>query len=340
MIKAGIIGAGFMGRQHYNQYEQLGGRTKVVALCDKEADRRAGDWSGVGGNVGDKQGTQRDLGDIKPFTDWKELVTAPDVDMVDICVPTNLHKEITITALKAGKHVLCEKPMSLNVADCNEMIEVAAGSKGKFMVAQVVRFWPEYVYLQEVFADKRFGELKVLHLRRQAGLPDYTLNNWIKDDKLSGGAILDLHVHDVDYAIYLLDKPKSIYAQGHQTEEGINRVHALWNYDSGVVVQQEGYWDMPTSFGFNMGFTAVFEKAAIDWDMNTGKPLTVFKTTGEPETPKMIEQDGYYREIDYFLSCIEQDKDPEVSTPQASRDAVALALAEADSIRTGKIVEI
>jgi predicted dehydrogenase len=114
----------------------------------------------------------------------------------------------------------------------------------------------------------------------------------------------------------------------------------MWNYGNDLVVQQEGYWDMPTSFGFNMGFTAVFENGAVDYDLNTGKPLTVYRSEGEPETPELITEDGYFREIDYFLSCIKQDKDPRITTPQQSRDAVALALAEAQSARSGKIVEI
>ncbi|MHC4798209.1 MAG: hypothetical protein ACYTF1_16370, partial [Planctomycetota bacterium] len=134
---------------------------------------------------------------------------------------------------------------------------------------------------------------------------------------------------------------QSIYAQGYQNSCGsIDRIHAMWNYGNDLVVQQEGYWDMPTSFGFNMGFTAVFENGAVDYDLNTGKPLTVYRSEGEPETPELITEDGYFREIDYFLSCIKQDKDPRITTPQQSRDAVALALAEAQSARSGKIVEI
>ncbi|UCD28099.1 MAG: Gfo/Idh/MocA family oxidoreductase [Planctomycetota bacterium] len=341
MIRVGIIGAGFMGRNHFNQYEKLSGRSKVVALCDKEADRRIGDWSKVGGNVGDKQGTKRDLGDIKPYRDWRELVTDPDVDMVDICAPTFLHREMSIEALGAGKHVLCEKPMSLSVEDCDAMIEAAAESPGKFMIAQVVRFWPEYVYLKQVIDAKELGSLRVLHLRRQAGMPDYSLDNWIWDPQLSGGAILDLRVHDVDFAVYLFGKPKSVYAQGYQNSHGsIDRVHASWDYGAGLVVQLEGYWDMPTSFGFNMGFTAVFEDGAILWDLNSGKPLTVFRPDSEPETPEMRGDDGYFREVDYFLNCIEKDKDPQTTTPHQSRDAVALALAEGESVRIGEPVKI
>ena len=335
MIGVGIIGAGFMGKNHYNQYEKLAGRTKFVALCDKEADRQAGDWSKVGGNIGDTDGRKQDLGKIAAYDDWRELVADSDVDLVDICAPTFLHREMVTEALKAGKHVLCEKPMGLTVEECDEMLAVAGEAKGKFIIAQVIRFWPEYVYLKQVFDDQRFGELKALNLRRQITVLDHALNNWILDPDLSGGSILDLHVHDVDYALCLLGKPKSVFASGYERIPGsIDRVHSSWHYGGDLVVQLEGAGDLPTGFGFNMGITAVFEKGALIWDINTGKPLTVYRPGQEPEVPQLAAADGYFAEIEYFISCIERDDPPTLTTPQQSRDAVALALAEKQSTMT------
>lgn len=336
MIRVGLIGAGFIGRNHFNQYEKLAERAKVVALCDRDAERRAGDWSKVGGNLADAQGTRRDLGDIRPYIEWQDLLADPDVDMVDICVPTVVHRDIAVAALKAGKHVLCEKPMALSVEQCDEMIGAAAASSGRFMVAQCIRFWPEYVFLKQVHDDRRYGELKALHLRRQTSVPSYSLNNWIVDPAVSGGAVLDLHVHDVDFALYLLGKPKSLTAQGYyRTGGGMDRIHALWNYGRELVVQLEGFWDLHPGFSFNMGFTAVFENASILWDCQNGAPLKVFTRDAEPQTPKMPATDGYYGEIEYFLRCIERGEDPTLTTPQQSRDAVAIALMEKRSSETG-----
>ena len=342
MIHVGIIGAGFIGRNHFNKYEELTDRAKVVALCDKEEDRRSGDWSQVGGNVGDMQGIKRDLGDIKQYADWRKLITDPKVEMVDVCVPTYLHREMATAALEAGKHVLSEKPMALTVEDCDAMLAAAAKAKGKFMIAQCIRFWPECVWLKQAVDDRRFGPLKALHLRRQASTPDWSFDNWILNPELSGGAILDLHVHDVDYMLFMLGKPKSVTAQAYQrTGGGYDRVHALWHYDPELIVQIEGAWDLPPAFGFNMGFTAVFEEATVLLDINTGKPLTLLKPDGSTETPKMpSDKDGYFNEIVYFLDCIERNKTPKTSTPAESRDAVAIALAEVQSAKTGKPVSI
>ncbi len=340
MVKVGLIGAGFIGRNHFNQYEKLGDRARVVALCDADADRRAGDWSKVGGNLADAQGTKRDLGAIKPYTKWQDLLADGDVDMVDICVPTFLHRDIAVAAMQAGKHVLCEKPMALSVEDCDAMLAAVRPSV-RLMVAQCIRFWPEYVWLKKVVQTGEFGPLRALHLRRQTNAPTYTLGNWVCDPTKSGGAILDLHVHDVDYAIHLLGTPKSVFAQGYKrTGGGVDRVHASWDYGTGTVVQVEGYWDVHQGFGFNMGFTAVFENASVFWDCRTEQPLTVYRSDGEPEVPEMPAGDGYLGEISHFIECIENGVDPSISTAQESRAAVAIALAEQKSALTGQIVTI
>lgn len=340
MIRVGLIGAGFIGRNHFNQYEKLAERAKVVALCDADADRRAGDWSKVGGNLADAQGSKRDLGAIKPYTDWRDIVADPDVDMIDICVPTNLHPDITIAALKAAKHVLCEKPMALSVEACDRML-AAVKPPTKLMVAQCIRFWPEYVWLKQAVDNGTYGVLRALHLRRQTNAPSYTLNNWISNPEVSGGAILDLHVHDVDYAICLLGKPRSVFAQGYERSGGcVDRVHAAWQYPGKAMVHVEGYWDAHPGFGFNMGFTAVFDKATVVWDCKTGQPLTLLTADKEPQTPEMPAGDGYYGEIEHLVSCIEKNVEPTVATARESRDAVAIALAEKQSILTGKLVEI
>lgn len=342
MIQVGLIGAGFIGRNHFNQYEKLTDKAQVVAICDPVEARRTGDWSGVGGNVGDTQGTKRDLHGATPYAEWKQLLADPKVQMLDICAPTHLHAEMSIAALQAGKHVLCEKPMSLSVEQCDAMLAAAAKSQVKFMIAQCIRFWPECVFIKQAIQDGRFGKLKAVNLRRQASTPDYSLDNWIQDPKLSGGAILDLHVHDADYLVFLLGKPAAVTAQASTRPgtESIDRVHSLWHYPGGPVVYVEGFWDMPEGFGFNMGMSVLFEKAAVVWDLCTGKPMTVFRNGQAPETPELGPNDGYFSEIAYFLDCVAAGRSPTTSTPRESRDAVMIALAEKQSALAGKTMPI
>jgi predicted dehydrogenase len=231
--------------------------------------------------------------------------------------------------------------MALTVEDCDRMVAAGRAARGRFMIAQVIRFWPECVYIRQVVREQPYGRLKALHLRRQASTPDYSWKNWILDPKRSGGAVLDLHVHDVDFALQLVGRPESVFAQGYRRSNGsLDRVCAAWNCGPERVVQLEGFWDMPPGFGFTMGITAVFERAAIVWDFTGGKPLTVFRQDGEPLTPAITGEDGYYAEIAYFLACIAENRAPEVSTPAESRDAVAIALAEQESALTGSPVRL
>ncbi|NLX12636.1 MAG: Gfo/Idh/MocA family oxidoreductase [Phycisphaerales bacterium] len=341
MIRVGIIGAGFMGRMHFDAYQKHSARAQVVTLCDKEAARRIGDWRDAIGNLGDYGSIRRDFSSVKPSADYHELLNNPAIDLIDICAPTFLHREIAVAALAAGKHVLCEKPMAATLVECDAMIAAAEKTDRTFMIAQCTRFWPEYVFLKQLVETEKYGRLESLHLRRQAARPGYTLNNWINNPELSGGMILDLHIHDVDYALFLLGKPKAIEVSGvYNPQFGADRVYAFWHYDKNRPIVLEGFWDMPPDYPFNAGISAKFEHAAVHWDMASQKPLTVYLAGGGTETPEFPVADGYIAEIGYFLDCVEQNKKPTHSTPQESRMAVALALAEGESLRTGKPVDL
>lgn len=340
MIRVGLIGLGFMGTRHFSQYQALGDRVQVVALCDADVKRRAGDWSSVTGNLGGPQAGVQNLANMHTYERWQDIVIDKDVDMIDITLPTFLHPDVSITAMRAGKHVLCEKPMALTVAECDRMIEVSQQTGRNLMIAQCIRFWPEYVWLKQAYDELRYGKLRALTLRRQASTPDYAMGGWFLDPAKSGGAILDLHVHDIDFAIHLLGKPESVYSQGCMQNGSLDRIHALWHYDREPAVYLEGFWDYPPGFGFNMGFDVSFEKAAVTYDLVSGKPLTVFQKGCDPEHPALPEKDGYYGEIEHFISCLEKRCRPIRSTPQESRDAILIALAERRSIDIGTPVPV
>ncbi len=110
MMRVGLIGAGFVGRNHFNQYEKLTDRV-VVTLCDKEADRRAGDWSKIGGNIADARGTRRNLGDIKTCSEWRDLIADAQVDMVDL-----LPNERYTSPLKQGLAIVISRQKSSDSA--------------------------------------------------------------------------------------------------------------------------------------------------------------------------------------------------------------------------------
>jgi len=146
-MNVGIVGIGFMGMIHYLAYRKVRG-AKVTAIATRDAKRLAGDWRGIKGNFG-PPGEMMDLGSIGRYADWREMLKDPKVDTVDICLPPALHAEVALAALAAGKHVIVEKPISLETGDAQRMAKKARDAGKLLMVAHVLPFFPEYAFARE-----------------------------------------------------------------------------------------------------------------------------------------------------------------------------------------------
>ena len=205
MLKIGIIGGGFIGDMHAQCYKALPGHCEIKGIADIKAEKA------------------RELEKkfkVMIYRDAQTLIDNKDVDIIDICLPTYLHREYVIKAAKAGKHVLCEKPIALTVKDGKEMVNVTKTAGVKFMVAHVIRFWPEYVYLKELIKQKELGRLKSITLARLAARPVWSWQNWMQQPQKSGGALLDLHIHDTDFLLYVLGWPEKISSYAVKSKYG------------------------------------------------------------------------------------------------------------------------
>ena len=192
MTRVGIVGIGFMGMVHYLSYKKLAG-AEVVALCEQEEKRLAGDWTDIRGNFG-PQGEQMDLSGIATSTSVEDLIANPDVDLVDITLPPALHADFAVKALEAGKHVFCEKPMALNVTDCDRMLAAAEASGRQLLIGHVLPFFPEYAWALRAIESGQHGRLLGGSFARVISNPTWLNNFWVADQV--GGPMLDLHVHD------------------------------------------------------------------------------------------------------------------------------------------------
>ena len=152
-VKVGIIGLGFMGTTHLDIY-RASGKAEVVAVADTDALKQRGDISSVAGNIGGRKSNSIDFTDMAVYDDGMKLIGDPEVELVDICLPVFLHKKFALAAIKAGKHVLCEKPLAMNSADAAEIVAAAKASDKCFMTGMCVRFWPEYRYVCEQYRSK------------------------------------------------------------------------------------------------------------------------------------------------------------------------------------------
>jgi predicted dehydrogenase len=340
MTRIGIIGLGFMGRVHYDTYSKVDG-AEVVAVCDADPKRAAGDLSDTWGNVDKGSTRQLPMDRIKGTCDWRELITLPQVDVIDICVPTPAHVEVATAALGTGKHVVCEKPLARTSADARRIAEAAAGAKGMFMPAMCMRFWPEWEWLKRAADEGRYGRLRAAHFRRVGSIPA----GWFRNGQLSGGALLDLHVHDTDFVYHLFGRPGAVFSQGHVGKSGeVDHVVTQYQYDpqaGPAAVVAEGSWTAAEGFGFRMQATLHFENATAEYDFGRKEPAPlVVYSEGKANAIEVPQHDGYVGEMNYFLECIRTGRRPTRVTAEDAVTGIEIVEAEKRSIETGQPVRL
>jgi len=344
-VRVGVVGLGFMGKTHLGIHAK-NKRARITACCDYDPRRAAGDLGKTGGNLGGDSGLNLDPKKVRKYRKPEELFADPNVDLVDICLPTYVHAEYVIKALTAGKHVLCEKPMALDLKDAERIIKAAKKSKGYLMPAHCMRFWPEWAWLKQAVESKRYGNVHSATFRRFASTPTWTKGNWILNSELSGSALFDLHIHDTDFVRFVFGDPKAVFSVGNggkATRDGIDHVFTSYLYkNSSLVVTSEGGWNADPTYGFTMRYTVVFDKATVDFDIGReGRALLLHKKGAkQAEVIKLPKTNGWEAEIDYFLTCIEKGKAPRIATANDGRDSVALVHAEWESIRKRKVVKV
>jgi len=347
MINVGILGCGFMGRTHYNIYAK-NRKVKVAALMDLDKKRREGNWADPMGNLPAEWPKQVPMKGVASYASVDDVIADPNIDLIDITLPTSIHAAVSIKALKAGKHVLSEKPMALTHKDCLKVAAVAAKSKGYYMVAQCIRFWPQYAKIKQLVDSGKFGKPKSACLKRLSPTPDWSMDNWLMASGLSGGAVLDLHVHDIDFANYLFGKPKRVMASGTTGPSGgVDHVEALYDYGKDLLVMVEGGWCFPPGYPFQMVVNVRCEKAMFEYVMRAGEggcgfgdEVVVYPNRGKIRKIKCKGSDGWTEEIRYFVNCIANKTRPKIVTARTSADSIAVAEAEVKSVQTGRPVKV
>jgi len=341
MIGVGLVGVGFMGKMHFGCHQESK-KAKVVALCDIDEKKLSGDWSSIGGNIDDPSAKNVDLRGIKTYTKIDDLLADPAVDLVDITLPTYLHAKNVLKALKAGKHVLCEKPIALTLEDAADIVKAAGDARGQFMVAHCIRWWPEYAVTRDIVTNKTYGRVYSAVFRRVSPTPTWGWKNWLQDHTRSGGACVDLHIHDTDYINYLFGMPQAVSSVGvSKTSGGVDHIVTHYLYDTdNFMVSAEGNWICHPATPFEMSFQIACETATIQYSSAREKTLVIYPKGGGEEYPAFVPGDGYHNEIEYFLDCIDKNTTATVVTPAEAREALVVALAEIKSVESGKVVAI
>ena len=337
MIRIGIIGLGFMGKTHYGVYEK-NPEAQVVAIADADPKRAAGDLSGGWGNV--ETGATSDhlpMDRIRGTTDWRELLAMPEVDVVDICLPTPTHVELATAALASGKHVVCEKPLARTSGEARQIADAAARAKGLFMPAMCMRFWPAWEWLKRAVVEGHYGRVLSATFRRVGSYPV----GWFMNGAMSGGALLDLHVHDTDFVYHVFGRPRGVFSRGYTGQSGeVDHVVTQYLYDGPhrgtPLVTAEGAWTMAAGFAFTMQYTVVFERATADYGLGRKDTLRLY-ADGKSQAVPHAAHDGWTGELGYFLECVKTGTRPQRVTADDAVAGLQIVEAERRSIDSGLV---
>ena len=325
-MRIAVLGLGFMGSTHLKALRSVPGAT-LAAVVSGDENKLAGDLSGIQGNLGGP-GEKMDFSSIARYRTVAEALGDKNVEAVDICLPTDWHAPVALDALRAGKHVLVEKPMALDGDTADRMIAEAERSQRVLMTAQVLRFFPAFQKTAEMVKSGALGAVRSAIFRRRCAAPAWS--KWLSDAKRSGGGVFDLLIHDVDYCVHLFGAPAAVSATGYEDmPRGIDCILAQFHYP-GVDVVVTGGWHHPKAYPFSMEFTVVSDGGTLEFN-SAGRPLTLYSADGTEAAVAVPETDGFAAELEYFVDCASAGRKPERCPPQESAMAVRLARAMLES---------
>ena len=334
MIKFGILGYGFMGQAHLGGLAANGSsNAEYVAVCGRDKEK----CDAFAGQHG-----------LKAYYDFGEMLADDGIDVIDICTPSFIHEEFAVAAAKAKKHILIEKPIALSMEAAQNIFRAANENGVKAMVAQPLRFWPEYVKIKELVDDGTLGDIVTIYAGRLGQMPTWA--DWYKDPEKSGETLMNLTLHDIDYVHFLLGKPKSIYSAGSKDQYGsYNDVMNVIKFENGTNVLVDGSLSMTPGYPFTMHMRVLGTKGAVEFSYKAGENIDAESSKASlalylPDKGAVEldheSYDAYGREIQYFADCVENDTAPDVISEESILTVLGSILKAKESLRTGEVYEL
>ncbi|WP_051359408.1 Gfo/Idh/MocA family protein [Paucisalibacillus globulus] len=328
MQRVGLVGLGYMGRAHLEAYRNIA-YAEVVAICTRNGDREV-----------------ENLSDYNFISNYEELLMRDDIDIVDICLPTYLHEEYIIKAARAKKHIICEKPLALSVESVKRIVDEVEKCGVKLFVGHILRFWPEYQAIKEYSQTEKLKDIEIVHAQRLGQLP--TWSTWFQHPEKSGGALFDLHLHDIDFAHYLLGEVKYVYAQGSQNLHGAwNHIMTTLTFKSGAIAFVEASHRMQVGYPFTMTFRAQSGKSTLDFRLIAGENIESVHNSSMVlyENEKLTEvdvdeADAFQNELSHFVTCVELNQEDKIVPLDDVLYVIRLLEAINLSLETGHEVHI
>ncbi|MEH7383639.1 Gfo/Idh/MocA family oxidoreductase [Bacillus sp. JJ1533] len=332
MRNIGLVGLGFIGKTHLEAYQHLE-NCRVTVICSRN-------------EVKDKDIIQNYNGSF--VSDYDELLRNNEIDIIDLCVPTFLHEEYIIKAARAGKHIICEKPLTFTLESANRIMNEVNKNGVKLFVGHVLRFWPAYKAIKSFSETDKLKDIQIIHAKRLGQVPRWS--DWFLYPEKGGGALFDLHIHDIDFVYYLLGEVESVYAVGNKNIYGAwDHVMTTLTFTNKSKAFVEASQRMPTGYPFTMSLRAQTIQGTLEFNLIAGEniqhieedPNQLIYYNHEGGTALPIEKgDAFQNELSYFVNCIEKDQENLVIPLHDVLYTLKLLNAIEVSLETGKQVSI
>ncbi len=340
MIRVGLVGVGFMGWIHYLAWRKVNGAS-LTAFASRDPAKRSGDWRTIKGNFG-PPGEQIDVSGMSVYATLEALLANPDIDLIDICLPPHGHPEAIEKALRAGKHVLCEKPLALHADEARRLMGIARETGRQLMVAQVLPFMPEFAFLVAVHRAERYGRLITARYRRVIGPPDWIPDFY--DVNAIGGPLVDLHVHDAHLMRLMFGMPVAVTTRARMHQGVPKFIESLFDFADGRFAAATcGVTDTPGR-PFGHGYEVQFEHATLQFDFTALQdgvelqPLKILHRDGTIERPALSSSDpvdAFASELGAAANMAAGLHEEPILDGQLAADALVICQAQAKAAQSG-----
>ena len=342
-LRFGIVGCGRIAPRHVQGLLQVPG-AQIVATADIRESRAAHMAEEVS-----KEHALLGRTRVEPYTEYRRLLERSDIDVVNICTPSGLHPQMSIEAMEAGKHVICEKPMALSVADADRMIEASRRTGKRLCIVLQNRYNAPMRDLRRVVDEGSLGRLYLGSATVRWYRPqEYYEDDWHGTHAMDGGALMNQSIHHIDALQWIMGDVESLFAStatlAHQMEAEDVGVATL-RFRSGALGVVEG---STLTWPQNLeGSVAIFgEKGSVKVGGTALNRKVMWKIDGQLQherevlshdevDPPSVYGQSHKQVFQEMVAALHQDRDHEMNGPQA-RKSVAIVAAMYESSRTGR----
>lgn len=330
MKNIGLVGLGFIGKMHLKAYQAIE-NCRVAVICTR-------------GKVEDEEISSLFNGTF--VADYDELLRSKDIDIIDICLPTFLHEEYIVKAARAGKHIICEKPLTLSLESAERIFKEVQANGVKLLVGHLLRFWPAYQIIKSYSESDQLKNIEIVHALRLGKAPAWS--DWFRQPEKSGGALFDLHIHDIDFISYLLGEAEFVYAVGTKNKYGAwDHIMTTLLFKNNRKAFVEASHRMPNGYPFTMSFRAQAVQGTMEYRVAAGENIEhigdqqfVYYNHETKTSIDLVNGDAFQNELSYFIHCIETNQENHVIPLEDVFYTLKLLKSIEISLETGEKIRI